>query len=353
MAEKFKINLSTFFEVGENKVKNIHEILSRHDVEFQRVLLLGDRKTFLIGGETIAADFRKKEINVLKHLVANSNEINIQKVKKLIHEKKPELIIGFGGGKVMDVAKLAAGKTNVKFISIPTILSNDGISSPVSVIKNKDNIPISHITKAPYGVIVDINIIKKAPIRHIRAGVGDMISNLSAVFDARLAQSKGKENLNTTALLLAEAGPTNLFDFEKDEHLKSNEFLLRLARGLIKSGFAMCIVGSSRPASGSEHKISHAMDHLYSPRKALHGEQVGVATLFTMALQENEYFDNVRKLYTQIHFPQKLKKLFLNSDQFIKAVHNATRIRPQRYTILEDKKLTTKEIRKIIREINL
>ncbi len=352
MKKRLKIDLPEFVEIGDNKLKNLFKILLFHRLKFKKVLLLGDSKTFLLGGEKIASIFKKQKIKILKYLISNSDEENVRNVKKFIREKKPDLVIGFGGGKVLDVAKLAAGKCKTRYISIPTILSNDGIASPVSVIKNKNNIPVSHITKAPYGVIVDINIIKKAPIRHIRAGVGDLISNLSAVFDARLAQSKGIEKIDSTALTLAEAGPISLLQF-KNKSIKNNDFLLCLAHGLIKSGFAMCIVGSSRPASGSEHKISHSLDYLYSPRKTLHGEQVGIGTIFTMSLQENEYLDKVKKLYAQIAFQHNLKHLGITEDEFIEVINNAKNIRPERYTILEQKSLNSKEIKNIIKKAKL
>lgn len=352
MSEQFKIELPSFFEVGEHKTIELSKALSAHNVQCGHALLLGDRKTFLIGGGPISQNLEDSDIKVSRHLVSTSDEKNVKHVEHIIKKKPPDLVIGFGGGKVLDVGKLAAGSSGVPFLSIPTTLSNDGISSPIAVIKDKNNIPVSHITKAPCGVIVDVSIIKKAPIRHIKAGVGDLISNLSAVFDARLAQSKDLETTNSSALTLAEAGALNLLDFPQ-ESIKSNDFLLSLTRGLIKSGFAMCIVGSSRPASGSEHKISHSVDHLYSPRKTLHGEQTGIMALFTMALQENEYLENVKKLYNKISFPQKVRKLYLNTDQFVKAVLNATKIRPERYTILEERKLTAKDIKAILKKTDL
>lgn len=352
MSEQIKIELPSFFEVGEHKTVNLSKALSDHSVSCQHVLLLGDRKTFLIGGGPISQSLEDGDIKVSRHLVSTSDEKNVKHVEDDIQQKSPDLVIGFGGGKVLDVGKLAAGNTGIPFLSIPTTLSNDGISSPIAVIKDENNIPVSHITRAPCGVIVDISIIKKAPIRHIRAGVGDLISNLSAVFDARLAHSRGKETTNSSALTLAEAGALSLLDFPH-ESIKSNEFLLCLTRGLIKSGFAMCIVGSSRPASGSEHKISHSIDNLYSPRKTLHGEQTGIAALFTMALQKNEYLGRVKKLYDKISFPQKVRKLYLNPDQFVKAVLNAERIRPDRFTVLEDRNFKAKEIKTFLKKIDL
>lgn len=352
MAKPLKIDLPAFFEVGEHKTLTLCEILKAHDLKFKQVLLLGDHRTFLIGGGPISKSFEDGSIKVFKHLISNSDEPNVEHVENMINEKKPDLVIGFGGGKVLDVAKLAAGNCNIKYISIPTTLSNDGISSPVSVITDKNKIPVSHITKAPCGVVVDTSIIKQAPTRHVKAGVGDLISNLSAVFDARLAQSKGQEKTIDTALSLAEAGAFRLLE-SKAESVKDDEFLLILTQGLIKSGFAMCIMGSSRPASGSEHKISHSINYLYSPRKNLHGEQAGIATLFTMVLQENEHLQKVRALYERIAFPHALKKLHINSDQFVKAVVNATKIRPERYTILEEKKLSAADIQEALHKAKL
>lgn len=352
MAKPLKIDLPAFFEVGEHKTVSICKILRDHDLKFKKVLLLGDHKTFLIGGGPISKSFEDCSVKVVKHLISDSDEPNVNQVEKLIKEEHPDLVLGFGGGKVLDVAKLAAGNCKKKYVSIPTTLSNDGISSPVSVITNKNKIPISHITKAPCAVIVDTSIIKRAPIRHIKAGVGDIMSNLSAVFDARLAQSKGKGRINDTALSLAEAGALKLID-SKAESVKDDNFLTTLTQGLIKSGFAMCIVGSSQPASGSEHKISHAIDHLYSPKKNLHGEQVGIATVFTMVLQENKYYKKVIDLYDRIGFPHKLTKLHLNFNQFVQVVMYATEIRPDRYTILEHRNLTPEQIKTLVKECRL
>jgi glycerol-1-phosphate dehydrogenase [NAD(P)+] len=316
------------------------------------VLLLYDENTIGVGGHEIMAALNKEDIEVSDHLVKNSDEVNVARVKRAIIQKRPDLVIGFGGGKVLDVAKLAAGGSNTRLISIPTTLSNDGLASPVAVIKDSSGIPVSHITKPPYGVIIDIDVVKGAPVRHLMAGIGDLISNLSAVFDARLAQAKNAEVIDDRALELAEVGGIRLLELHAKD-INSSTFLGDLAQGLIKSGLAMCISGTSRPASGSEHKISHSIDHYFPPSKGLHGEQVGVAAIFTMHLQKNKYLRPVRKFYAKIGFPDKLSYLDLNGDEFSSAVMNATKIRPERYTILEDMKPTAEDIKRALRSTRL
>lgn len=352
MSHNTQIALPSFFSIGDDKIAELPGLLASYRLKFQRVLLLGDRKTFTCGGNRIAERLRKEKKKIIKRIVTNSDEKNVKKIKDVISRTKPDIVIGVGGGKVLDVGKLAAGKRKKKFISVPTTLSNDGIASPIAVIKNKKKIPISHITQAPFGVVVDIRVVKKAPVRHIRAGVGDIISNLSAVFDARLARKKGKEKIDETALSLAESGALSLLN-TKYKKVKDRNFLILLAQGLIKSGCAMCIIGSSRPASGSEHKISHSLDHLYPPRKTLHGEQVGIAALFTMALQKNTYLTRVKTMYKRLSFPHELTHLSLTPGQFTTVVKKAHRFRPHRYTIIEDKSITPKVIHHALRSVGL
>lgn len=339
--------LPHFIEFGAGKIAELATIFNKHHLASRRILLLCDEKTATIGGLAIMETLRKENAMIFEHRVDNSDEKNVCEVAKEIKRLESDLVIGFGGGKVLDVAKLAAARNHSKFISVPTTLSNDGIASPVSVIRDTHNIPVSRITQPPLGVIIDIEIIRRAPRRHLMAGVGDLVSNLSAVYDARLARDRSKERIDGNALQLAEAGGKKLLQ-STEVDIGSTAFLEELAHGLIKSGFAMCLSGTSRPASGSEHKISHSIDHIYPLSKGLHGEQVGIASLFTMALQNNEFLKEVKKFYARIGFPCKLDYLNLKPDEFVRVVLNASRIRPERYTILEDKRPSAHTIREII-----
>ncbi|MCK4940694.1 iron-containing alcohol dehydrogenase [candidate division WOR-3 bacterium] len=352
MQGRTQTTLPQFVEIGTKKIENLNGIFKNHNVACKEVLLLCDDTTLRIGGHDIELILQKQNIGVSNHLVQNSDDGTIVSVREVIRRNAPDLVIGFGGGKVLDVAKLTAAKNNTRFISIPTTVSNDGLASPVSVIKDSNNIPISHITRPPYGVIVDIDVVRQAPARHLKAGVGDLLSNLSAVFDVRLGHERKSEKIDTNALDLAEVGARRLLESQQYD-MSSAAFLQNLTQGLIKSGFAMCIFGTSRPASGSEHKISHSIDHHFPPSRGLHGEQVGIAALFTMVLQKNWYLEAVKKFYEKIGFPCKLSYLNLSRDDFTEAVLNATKIRPERYTILEDITPIDEDIRRALKKVNL
>ena len=191
--------------------------------------------------------------------------------------------------------------------------------------------------------------------RHHDAELDDLVDVFDLLdrrVDARLAHEKKQEQIDNNALELAEVGGKRLLELNA-ESIDSPVFLENLAQGLVKSGFAMCLFGTSRPASGSEHKISHSIDHYFPPSKGLHGEQVGIAALFTMLLQNNSYYTAVRNFYRKIGFPGKLSHLGLNHEEFTEVVLNATKIRPDRYTILEHIRPDDDHIKKLLKETNL
>lgn len=341
-----------FLEVGTNLAPYFLTILRIQRLQPRRILFLADPTTYKIGGDGLVRALRRKGIRVRREQIANCEKTTVDRIIGRIRSHRAGLVIGYGGGKVLDVAKLAAGRSRTKFLSFPTILSNDGIASPVAVIKDDESIPVSHLTRPPWGVIVDVGVVKRAPIRHLRAGIGDLVSNLSAVFDARLAKRRHAGYVDDYALSLAEAGPALLIELGR-HGIKHPEFLKRLTEGLAQSGLAMGIAGSSQPASGSEHKISHSLDRFLPWARNLHGEQVGIACLFTMALQGNRYLERVRRFYRRIGFPQRLAYLGLSPDVFVRVVQGAPRMRPERYTILEELKPKDEEILKTVRALKL
>lgn len=343
MMQTARTLLPRFIVIGSGLVDKIVLLLQGHGVRTRRALVLADLTTARLGGREIARRLRRSGVTVAVRLVRDSTMASVRRV--MAAADRVDLVIGFGGGRVLDVAKLAAGNAAVRFVSMPTILSNDGIASPVAVIKDRNGIPVSHITRPAVGVLVDLAVIRSAPIRHLRAGVGDLMSNLSAVHDARRAAAQRSTTVDREALHMASAGALRLLKHRGP--ITGSNFLLSLTHGLLESGMAMCLVGSSRPASGSEHKISHALDYLARPRRTLHGEQVGIAALFTMALQHNRHLQPLIELYARIGMPMTLRYLDVTFMEFCRVVAYARSIRPERPTVLDRRELNVDQVRKI------
>lgn len=143
--------------------------------------------------------------NISLYFVKDSSyDIAVEAAKTILIEDY-ELIIGFGGGKVLDTAKYAAYVSKKKYISIPTILSNDGVASPIAVLKTTNGRAKSFGCKVPDGIIIDVNIVKEAPDNLLMAGVGDTVSNYTALYDWKLQCEYEGIQLNDFAYLLSDA----------------------------------------------------------------------------------------------------------------------------------------------------
>ncbi len=379
------INIPNFFYVGYGVINDLERILSKEDIKIDGSLIVSGN-----GYTAEIADSIASRIHDARRLCISSNDIDaIKSIERVVEDNNINIAVAVGGGKVIDTVKYACSKLSKPVLVIPTTLSNDGISSPVSVVRMvRESVSV----KPPIGIIVDIGIVKSAPKHTILAGIGDLISNISAVEDWRLAYEytglqidrfaeivsrnaaerfiyyvlksrrissysrfskeilqnyKDEEGVNIT-IINNERYRMSSNDIKDGTYEYSNyidvddvnctdinddKFLICLAEGLIQSGIAMSIAGSSRPASGAEHLISHALDTILDKPKP-HGIQVGFATLFTQALRGSDITD-IMEVYRSVGFPTTFDAIGISIDTFMEAIKIAPYTRKNRFTILD------------------
>ncbi len=264
------------------------------------------------------------------------------------------VIIGIGGGKVIDVAKYLGFLKALPVISVPTTLSNDGICSPVSVVFDESRKRQSIRSVMPIAVVGNLRIIKQSPIKCIIAGIGDMIAKISSLKDWQLAHSEIGENLDDAAYLLMHTAVMNLlrklkYEVRNVKDILEDSFLYELFYALVISGISMYITGSSRPASGSEHMISHAIDYLYPYKSGIHGFQVAYGTLITEALRGEDISELV-EIFKKVGLPTSYRDLNLTKEEIIQAILYAPRIR-NRYTIFNKIKLDRALVEKVVDQV--
>jgi glycerol-1-phosphate dehydrogenase [NAD(P)+] len=255
----------------------------------------------------------------------------VDRAEKAAQELEAGFIIGIGGGRSIDVAKLASLRVDVPFVSLPTAASHDGIcSAQASLTVNGETTSVP--AQAPLAIVADTEIISQAPARLLSAGCGDIISNFTALLDWHLAHRLRNEEYSEyaaalsgmTARMIVEQAPTIRPGMEEPARV--------VVKALISSGVAMSIAGSSRPASGSEHKFAHALNSI-APGKALHGELCGLGTIVMMYLHGGDW-KMIRDALIQVGAPTSAIDLGLDEEIVIEALVNAHKIRPERYTIL-------------------
>jgi len=332
------VDIPIFFKIGQGLLSNPLRIIDEFNLHFHKsVVVYGEKPLDKIANRII------KSLGAIESLKVVNNSIeDVERIEDVIHKQNPDVIVGVGGGKTIDPVKLAAGNTQLGFISIPTILSHDGIASPIAVIRY-GNQKKSVTTRMPIGVIVDLDVVRKAPQGSIGAGIGDLLSNISAAADWSLAEDYNKERVDPFALVLAQLPALNFLKTDYKD-LNDKRLLQDLAEGLILSGTAMGIAGSSRPSSGAEHLISHALDRITDGQNS-HGEQVGIATLFSLCLHNLDYWQRIKSLYEKLNIARDPKDLGIKKEIFLRAVQMAPSIR-RRFTILDikgnDKKLLSR-----------
>ncbi len=280
-----------------------------------------------VAGEK-AAEILETDLKIVEEPTVQEAE----RVKKELEEIDRDLAIAVGGGKIIDVTKVATYESGVEFISVPTAASNDGVASQMASLQDNGTRE-SKVTHTPEGVIVDFNIIKNCPYELIRGGVGDTLSNFTAVKDWKLGHTVKNEYYGDYASSLSEMVAKLIQNRVREIKERTPEGISTLMEALISSGAAMGIAGSSRPASGSEHKFSHTLDKI-ADKPALHGEQCGVGSI-AMSYLQGEAWRDIKTALERADCPTTAEELGIKDETAVKAMAKAKEIKPQRYTILE------------------
>jgi glycerol-1-phosphate dehydrogenase [NAD(P)+] len=282
-------------------------------------------------GRTIAEHAERRGHAIATCIVPDNTEASVRLAIAAIDAVRPDYVVGVGGGRVVDVGKLAAARRGAQVVSVPTQLASDAICSPVGVILRDNGRQDSVGAQMPVAIVVDMDIVERAPEETWLAGLGDLVSNLSATRDWRLAHETHGEELDDFACLTSEAAALSVLDDGAD--LADDDYRQKLIRGLILSGIAMEMAGSSRPASGSEHLISHALDEILEAPRA-HGLQVAAGTIAACIIR-GEDTGRLVVFYRQVGLPVGPTDLGISIDDFIAAVRRGPSTRPGRTTSLD------------------
>ena len=320
--------------------------------------LLADRRISSGGHVAVAVGPGQGEqiANVLKPQLENADIFPVEggsveaarELSKKLHDGFYDALVGIGGGRTLDVAKYAASLSALPIVAVATNLAHDGIASPVASLESEDTgRKLSYGVQMPTAVVIDLDYVKRSDANMRRAGIGDAISNLSAIADWRLAEKARQEEVDGVAVTFARTAAMGVL--HRQDGIEDEEFLMALAEGLVLSGLAMATAGSSRPCSGGDHEIVHAIDHLF-PGTANHGELAGAASLFTTYLHQDERTaKELDACLTRHGLPRLHNDLGLSEDQFVQAVLEAPNTRPDRYTILEHLAMGEEEARTRVR----
>ena len=305
-----EFNLPLFMKVKPDALKELKDNL---DLYFPDIL---GKRVLILTTDGLLQKLEKKVTLMLSQLkeyevvtVESSSYDYAVSIAKKISMEGIRMIIGFGGGTALDTAKYAAFVANVPYIAIPTI---------------------------------DTDIILKSPRLLLEAGVGDIISNYTALYDWELDCKYNHGQPNDFAYMLSERA-LNALLYSDIKSFTSQEGVKMLAQSLVLGGLAMQIAGSSRPCSGSDHLFCHALDELFD-HGLPHGIVVGIGTIGAAWLQKREYrmlLDFLKAYGIDIN----PKRRGITEVMFVKAWLFAREVRKERYTVLNNMEMMPRRMR--------
>jgi glycerol-1-phosphate dehydrogenase [NAD(P)+] len=322
--------------IGRDVAPLVGETLARLGFHGPALIVTGDT-VISIAGNTVLQSLKEQGIKAEPMTVRSSSTEEVSRVEKRIHEMNPDIIVGLGGGKDIDVAKLGSMRAGRNFVSVPTTASHDGIASPVVSMKGLDR-PYSYVAHSPIAIVADTSIIGRSPYRMIAAGCGDVVAKYTAVRDWKLAHRIKNEYYGDYAAELALMSSRVVMKNATSIRAMSDSGVRTLVEALISCGVAMSIAGTSRPCSGAEHLFSHSLA-MIAPKPALHGEQCGVGTIMCAYLHGANW-QLIKDFLEKVGAPTTAKELGIENEYILKALTMAHAIRPERYTILGESGLT-------------
>ncbi len=331
-------------EVGAGAMKRVAEWLHASDFPLGSVLVVCGEGPSHHFGTMVAEAIEEKGGSSSVRFGFLGSHAEARVLGELAGALGASLLVAVGGGRVIDIAKLAASYADLDVVSVPTSIANDGLCSPIASLKDAGGTNRSVAARMPAAVILDTEVVASAPAETIRAGLGDLLSNLTALQDWQLAHQRSRDTYDGYAALIAEGASRPLLSART---LVGVETVELLAKGLILSGLAMATSGTSRPCSGAEHLISHSLDELLGRRARLHGEQVALGTI--IACEAHGYLkEEMRAVFERCGLPTSPAHLGLSGATLMRAVVEAPSTRPDRYTVLDEVASTPEAVQELL-----
>ena len=312
--------------IENDAISSLIEILDKNNSKYPYIIY--DRNTYNVAGEKIENLLNKFNIKFKRIIISHKDVIASEEVVGEVfinYSNKCDLIIGVGSGTINDIGKFISYKMDLPYIIIATAPSVDGFASDCAPLIVK-NMKVTYGAKVPDAIIGDVTILKDAPMDMIAAGVGDILGKYTCLVDWKLSNMiSGEYYCEEIVEIVRKA--IDIIVSETDNILKrEDDSIKKVMEALVLSGIAMSYTKNSRPASGSEHHLSHYWEMMFmfqGKKPVLHGRKVGVGTVEVCKLYEGLInskidFKRVRELakdFSLKSWEDEIKNVYFNASQ--------------------------------------
>ncbi len=292
--------------LGQDILQTMEDFIRMH--HFHSLLIVDDGNTKRVLGNLVfdwlvsSEGYRVSELcfSDNDHLIAD--EIAIDRAKTAIAKAQPDLMIAVGSGTITDITRYASFLYGCPFLAVPTAPSVDGYASTIAALQLQ-GVKVTKTAHAPLAIFADSTVLSEAPLELIQAGFGDLVGKVTSLLDWKLATMLYDEDWCDEAYTMVNESLYYCVQYAHQFLSRRVDVIEELFVGLLSSGVAMAMMTNSRPASGSEHHLSHYWDFCaYRGIRPYgsHGLQVGFAVHFTMKLYE--HLAQIHKLHDPVKY---------------------------------------------------
>ena len=328
-------------EISTGALEKMPNLIKKY--HYHKICLIADKNTYQAAGERVYTILQNADITTQtiifdeKELIPDERALG--KIMMVL-DRDTDLIITVGSGTLNDIGKFISFKLSIDYFIVATAPSMDGFASNVSaMITNR--LKTTYETHVPKVIIGDTTILKEAPMNMIAAGIGDILGKYVCLLDWKIANLIQREyhceyieNIMRNAIEV-------VMSAAKDVKSRDDKAIQSIMEGLVLSGIAMSFAGNSRPASGSEHHLSHywEMMFLFQNRvPILHGTKVGIGTITATKLYEGlrtstiDFEEAIRKAeqYSQKDWEEQIRQVYGPvAEDVIRFEYSANKNRPK------------------------
>ncbi len=262
-------------------------------VDGRRSILVADQRTFDILGRQARHTLEEKGWPVHQIIVPDSSygsPVCDDTTHNWLNEQFPpaDIALAVGSGVINDLTKWSAFEHDLPYAVVATAATMNGYTA-ANVAPTIKGVKSLIRARAPLAVFAVPSVIINAPSELTAAGLGDTIAKPLSTTDWLFNNIFCEENFCRYCSEIINSLETYYFNHPEDIRTRQPAAIEALLNALLYSGIAMTIIGTSAPASGGEHLLSHTLDMMSGidgVAHDLHGRQVGIGTIFAAAIYE-------------------------------------------------------------------
>ncbi len=257
--------------------------------DVNRILLVADENTYAAAGKQVTAVLQDKSVRTVMFPgtpLLIPNEAAIDTVTKALGNT--EMIVGIGSGVIQDLCKYVSHASSIPYVIVATAPSMDGYASSGAAMIT-GGMKVTYSVGLPTAILADPAVLANAPLEMIKAGYGDIVGKYSSLNDWKLSHLVNGEYFCQQIYDLTFEQLQNTIKLADGLLRRDETAIAALMEALVVVGILLSFVGNSRPASGSEHHLSHFFEITgiingrdYFP----HGIDVAFSTIITAQLRE-------------------------------------------------------------------